>query len=54
MEGLDLGESCLVRTRPKRAYVYPQDKDLTIDEAGLAGQVLLLVEARPATPSAAS
>lgn len=53
VQGLDLDSSCLVRTRPKRSFIYPQDKDLTLQEdAGLVGAVLLLVENKPTTAAA--
>lgn len=46
VEGLlDPEATRLVQTRPKRrAYAYPDDKGLSLAEAGLSGQVLLLVE----------
>ncbi len=51
VEGLlDPGATRLVQTRPKRrAYAYPDDKGLTLAEAGLSGQVLLLVESSAAS-----
>lgn len=47
VEGLDLEAVRLVQTtRPKRSlYTYPGDKDKTLADVGIAGQVLLLVEA---------
>jgi hypothetical protein len=46
VEGLlDPEETRLVQTRPaRRAYAYPDDRALTLAEAGLSGQVLLLAE----------
>lgn len=48
VEGLvDPEATRLVQTRPKRrAYTYPEDRALTLAEAGLSGQMLLLVESR--------
>lgn len=48
VEGLvDPEATRLVQTRPKRrAYTYPEDKAFTLAEAGLSGQMLLLVESR--------
>lgn len=49
VEGLlDPEATRLVQTRPKRAYAYPDDKGLSLAEAGLSGQVLLLVESAAA------
>ena len=46
VEGVDLEATKLVQTRPKRAFTYPEDKGETLADAGLKGQVLLLVEPR--------
>ena len=55
VEGLlDPEATRLVQTRPKRrAYAYPGDKGLSLAEAGLSGQVLLLAEAAAAAAAAA-
>lgn len=46
VEGLDLECTKIILSRPRKAFVYPEDKDKAIEEAGLMGQVMLFVEPR--------
>lgn len=46
VEGLDLDTRKIILSRPRKAFTYPEDKDSTLEAAGLAGQLLLFIEPR--------
>ena len=46
VEGLDLDKSKLVRNRPRAVFTHPDSNPMTVEDAGLAGQVLLFIEPR--------
>ncbi|KAA8498357.1 FAS-associated factor 2-B [Porphyridium purpureum] len=44
--GVEIGQALLVSSYPRRAFKYPEDKDMSIAEAGLTPSAMLLIEER--------